>query len=96
MSLSTKIEEEVLESVLEDIKISSDYSLIVFNDDVNTFDHVIDTLIDVCKHSQIQAEQCTHIIHNNGKCSVKTGSFDPLKDMRERICEAGISAEILQ
>lgn len=92
MSLST----EVKEQVLEDIQISSDYNLVVFNDDVNTFDHVIETLIDVCEHTLIQAEQCTHIIHNNGKCSVKSGEFDRLKGMRQRICEAGISAEVLQ
>jgi len=69
--------------------------LIVFNDDVNSFDHVIDTLIKVCKHTQEQAEQCTLIIHHNGKCSVKRGSFEKLQPMRSAICDRGISAEIL-
>lgn len=69
--------------------------LIVFNDDINSFDHVIDTLIKVCKHTQEQAEQCTLIIHHNGKCSVKRGSFEKLQPMRSAICDRGISAEIL-
>jgi len=71
------------------------YNLIVFNDDVNTFDHVTNTLIRICKHTAEQAEQCTWIIHFKGKCTVKSGSFDELKPMRQGICDAGISAEIL-
>lgn len=71
------------------------YDLVVFNDDVNTFDHVINTLMRVCKHTSEQAEQCTTIIHYKGKCKVKSGSFDELKPMRQGICDAGISAEIL-
>ena len=53
--------------------------LIVYNDEVNTFDHVINTLIRVCKHSNEQAQQCTLIIHFKGKCSVKTGPIEKLK-----------------
>jgi ATP-dependent Clp protease adaptor protein ClpS len=68
--------------------------LIVFNDDYNTFDHVIDTLIKICDHSPEQAEQCTLIIHYKGKCTVKHGSYEFLKPMREGICDRGISAEI--
>ncbi|MDN4166385.1 ATP-dependent Clp protease adaptor ClpS [Cytophagales bacterium LB-30] len=71
------------------------YDLVVFNDDVNTFEHVINTLIQVCKHSSEQAEQCTWIIHYKGKCSVKKGSFEELAPMRQGICDKGISAEIL-
>jgi ATP-dependent Clp protease adaptor protein ClpS len=71
------------------------YDLIVFNDDVNTFQHVIQTLIKVCKHTPEQAEQCTMLIHYRGKCTVKMGSFDELKPMRESICEAGIDARII-
>ena len=69
--------------------------LVVFNDDVNTFDHVTRTLIKVCKHTQEQAEQCTLIIHYKGKCQVKNGTFEFLRPMREAICEAGIDARIL-
>lgn len=68
--------------------------LIVHNDDHNTFDHVINTLIKVCKHDVHQAEQCTYIIHFKGKCAVKKGAFRELKPMKEGINEAGISATI--
>jgi ATP-dependent Clp protease adaptor protein ClpS len=81
--------------VLEAIETTDLLDLVVFNDDVNTFDHVIDTLIRVCKHSQEQAEQCTLLIHYKGKCAVKSGSFDFLKPLREAICEAGIDARIV-
>lgn len=54
-------------------------SLVLFNDDVNTFDFVIDTLIDVCGHDQLQAEQCALIVHYKGKCAVKSGSHTELK-----------------
>jgi len=70
-------------------------SLVVFNDDVNTFDWVINTLVEVCDHAPEQAEQCTLIIHFKGKCSVKVGEFDSLVSMRNEICRRGISAEIL-
>jgi len=68
--------------------------LIVFNDDVNTFDHVINTLIRVCKHSMEQAEQCTYLIHYKGKCGVKVGERVKLRPMAQAICEAGIDARI--
>jgi ATP-dependent Clp protease adaptor protein ClpS len=71
------------------------FDLVVFNDDVNTFEHVIRTLIKVCQHTPEQAEQCTYLIHFKGKCTVKTGSFDELRPLREAICEAGIDAKIL-
>ncbi len=70
-------------------------SLVVFNDEVNTFAWVIETLMDVCEHAPEQAEQCTLIIHFKGKCSVKQGEFDSLVSMRNEICRRGISAEIL-
>jgi ATP-dependent Clp protease adaptor protein ClpS len=69
--------------------------LIVFNDEVNTFDHVIQTLIKVCKHTPEQAEQCTWIIHYKGKCTVKVGAFDELAPLRNAICQRGISAEVM-
>lgn len=81
--------------VLEVIETTDLMDLMVFNDDVNTFDHVINTLIKVCKHTQEQAEQCTMLIHYKGKCTVKNGSFEFLKPMRDSICEAGIDARIV-
>jgi ATP-dependent Clp protease adaptor protein ClpS len=69
--------------------------IVVYNDDVNTFDHVIETLIDVCEHHPHQAEQCAMIIHHNGKCTVKTGSLDELKPKCSKLLSAGLSAEII-
>ncbi|WP_338868234.1 ATP-dependent Clp protease adaptor ClpS [Spirosoma sp. SC4-14] len=82
---------DVLDEVIE----TDVHNLVVFNDDVNTFDHVIDTLIDVCHHTPEQAEQCTLLIHYKGKCTVKNGSWEELVPMRNEICRRGISAEVL-
>jgi ATP-dependent Clp protease adaptor protein ClpS len=86
---------EELVGVMEAVETTDLMDLIVFNDDVNTFDHVITTLIRVCQHTPEQAEQCTLLIHHKGKCPVKKGTFDFLKPMCESICEAGIDARIL-
>ena len=80
--------------VLEEILTAEINELVVYNDDVNTFEHVIETLIKICGHTAEQAEQCTLIIHYKGKCSVKNGTFDSLKPLRQGICDRGISAEI--
>jgi ATP-dependent Clp protease adaptor protein ClpS len=71
------------------------FALILHNDDVNTFDHVIDTLIRVCNHTSEQAEQCAILVHYKGKCTVKTGAFDELKPQCTQLLEAGLSAEII-
>ena len=78
--------------VLEELIDQKD--LIVFNDDVNSFDHVIATLIKVCKHTEIQAEQCTWIIHYKGKCQVKRGIYEKLEPICTALLERGLSAEI--
>ena len=88
-------QEEKQETLLEDNDLKDLNDLVVFNDDFNTFEHVINTLVKVCKHTLEQAEQCTWIIHYRGKCSVKKGPFNRLKPMRDSICEAGIDARIL-
>lgn len=88
-------QEQEQTDVLEAVETTDLMDLVVFNDDVNTFDHVIETLIRVCEHTPEQAEQCTLIIHHRGKCTVKTGSFDFLRPMREAICEVGIDARIV-
>jgi ATP-dependent Clp protease adaptor protein ClpS len=93
--MKTAYQHEESVDVLEAVETTDLMDLVVFNDDVNTFDHVIDTLIRVCRHTQEQAEQCTLLVHFKGKCAVKNGSFDFLKPMREAICEAGIDARIL-
>lgn len=68
--------------------------LILFNDDVNTFDHVIETLVRVCQHTYEQAEQCAIIVHFKGKCDVKSGSYQKLEPMCTALLDAGLSAEI--
>jgi ATP-dependent Clp protease adaptor protein ClpS len=83
---------EEVDLVVENVK---PWSLVVFNDDINTFDHVIETLVDVCDHEPTQAEQCAMIIHLKGKCAVNTGEFDELASQRNEICRRGISAEVL-
>jgi ATP-dependent Clp protease adaptor protein ClpS len=93
--MNTSHKEQELIDVLEVIDVTDVKDLIVFNDDFNTFDHVIQTLIRVCKHTTEQAEQCTWLIHYKGKCAVKTGSLEELKPMREAICDAGIDARIV-
>ena len=95
MKFAPEVEIEIKEEVEVDVEAVKLYAIVVFNDEVNTFDHVIDTLIEVCGHSFEQAEQCTLIIHYKGKCSVKNGDFEDLKPIRDAICERGISAEIL-
>ena len=93
--MKPKYQEEESVDVLEAVETTDLMDLVVFNDDVNTFEHVSRTLIKVCKHTPEQAEQCTMIIHYKGKCQVKNGTFDFLRPMREAICEAGIDARIL-
>lgn len=68
--------------------------IVLHNDDVNTFDHVILSLIEVCDHDAIQAEQCAHIVHYNGKCSVKRGTFEQLEPRCTALQERGLSANI--
>lgn len=81
--------------VLDEVVETALHNLVVFNDEVNTFDFVIDTLIDVCEHTPEQAEQCTLLIHYKGKCAVKNGAWDELVPMRNELCRRGISAEVL-
>ena len=91
----TSPKEKELVDVLEATEITDVKDLVVFNDNYNTFEHVIHTLIRVCEHTQEQAEQCTWIIHHKGKCTVKTGAIDVLRPLREAICQEGIDAKIV-
>lgn len=91
--MSTK--EKILEKLLQKEQTVKQYEIVLFNDDVNTFEHVIDTLMDVCEHSPEQAEQCSLIVHYNGKCTVKTGEYNDLKPRCSRLLQAGLNAEIL-
>lgn len=80
--------------VLEETEIADIYDLVVWNDDVNTFEWVIETLIEICGHTYEQAEQCAYIIHFNGKYAVKTGFYEDLKPMCDAITERGIGATL--
>ena len=91
MNTKKKIQEEV--DVLE--KETNLYEIVLFNDEVNTFDFVIDSLIEVCEHTLEQAEQCTLLVHYKGKCAVKTGEYSELKPRCTRLLEKGLSAEIV-
>jgi len=93
--MNLSFQEEELAELVEETVDELLCDLVVFNDDVNTFEHVTNILIKVCKHSSEQAEQCTYIIHFKGKCKVKNGTFTELKPMCENILDAGISASIL-
>lgn len=69
-------------------------SIVVYNDDVNTFDWVIQSLVEVCNHEPLQAHQCAMIVHNNGKCGVKNGGYDELKPKCLELLNRQISAVI--
>lgn len=88
------METEVLKEVNKDEQISDNQSIVIYNDDINTFDWVIESLVVVCDHDYEQAEQCAHIIHYKGKCDVKSGSYDELKPMASELLRRNINAEI--
>ena len=73
---------------------SNENILILYNDEVNTFEHVIETLKDVCNHTIIQAEQCAHIVHYNGSCEVKFGDFESISEMNKILISKGLKSEI--
>ncbi len=87
--------EKVSEKVKVDTKEKQNNEIVLYNDDVNTFDHVIDTLIYACEHTSEQAEQCSLLVHYKGKCTVKTGPYKELEPRCSKLLEAGLSAEIV-
>ena len=91
--MSTK--EEISEELLLEEDTVQQNEIVLFNDEVNTFDHVINTLVSVCEHSPEQAEQCSLIVHYKGKCTVKTGEYEDLKPRCSKLLQAGLSAEIV-
>jgi len=93
VNVDTLIEEEL--DILEKEIIEDTKEIVLYDDDFNTFDFVIESLIKVCQHSAIQAEQCTHIVHYNGKCGVKRGNMSKLKPICSALLERGLTAEII-
>lgn len=92
MAFEHDIEEEVL--VLTKEQEEESRKIVLFNDEVNTFDWVIDSLVKVCRHEPIQAEQCTLIVHFKGKCDVKEGDWETLEPMCTALLDRGLTAEI--
>ncbi|WP_339700403.1 ATP-dependent Clp protease adaptor ClpS [uncultured Marixanthomonas sp.] len=90
MSTKEKLQEDLLVAEQED----KENQIVLFNDEVNTFDHVINMLIYACDHTPEQAEQCAIIVHYKGKCTVKSGAYPDLEPRCTKLLEAGLSAEI--
>lgn len=94
MSIFNQHQTETEELALLEEEIVGLNDLIIYNDDVNTFDFVIKSLIEVCKHEPVQAEQCTFLIHYTGKCGVKRGTAQELRPVCEALLNRGLSAKI--
>ena len=90
MELNTETNEKVESKTINNLR----YSLVLYNDDVNTFDYVINCLIRICEHDLIQAEQCAWLVHNRGKCQVKSGKLSDLKKRLRELTQSGLSAQI--
>lgn len=88
------METDILDKIEEEINEELSKRLIIHNDEVNSFENVINALIDICKHTLDQAEQCTMIIHHKGKCSVKEGDEEMLNNMRRDFVGIGIGATV--
>ena len=85
------LEQEVIEVILKEEALKA---LVLYNDDVNTFEFVTESLIKVCNHQTEQAEQCTYLVHYKGKCVVKNGTYKKLKPLCEALLERGLTAKI--
>jgi len=88
MKEKPKFEEDHL---VKDLEVRS---LTLHNDEVHTFDYVIQALVDICQHDMAQAEQCTMIVHFKGRCSVKEGPFKELKPLKDKLLGKELSATI--
>lgn len=91
--MSTKEKKQEQVDVLE--QHVNQHEIVLHNDDVNTFDHVIDSLIDVCDHTLVQAEQCATLVHYKGKCTVKSGEYKDLEPRCSKLLQLGLSAELV-
>jgi len=87
---SPKINPEAVEETLLD----SGWQIVLYNDEVNSFDWVIVNLMKYCNHNRFQAEQCAWFVHNNGKYAVKNGGYDDLEPVCTALCEKGLSAQL--
>ena len=94
--MSGKEQQEVESDVLEDVMVDEIHTLWLINDDFNTFEFVIDTLIEVCKHSYEQAMQCTLITHNHGKCDILKGYYCELERIATTMFGKGLTVKIVK
>ncbi len=85
------LEQEVIELILKE---EATKTIVLYNDDYNTFEFVTESLIKVCNHQLEQAEQCTYLVHYKGKCAVKHGTLKKLKPMHEALLERGLTSKI--
>jgi len=88
------MEQEEHKSAFQKIKDKNSAYLVLHNDEINTFDFVIDVLIDICDHTELQAEQCALITHHKGKCDIKKGPKTILKPMKDFLIEKGLSVTV--
>jgi ATP-dependent Clp protease adaptor protein ClpS len=86
---------ETLDEVLVEEAVGNNNEIVLYNDDVNTFDHVIESLVKICNHTWEQAEQCAILVHYKGQCTVKTGELPKLKPQCASLQDAGLSAVII-
>ncbi|OYU97165.1 MAG: hypothetical protein CFE21_02420 [Bacteroidetes bacterium B1(2017)] len=86
----TKTEEDV--ALLEET--TEEFQVLLYNDDVNTFDWVIECLIDICSHDELQAEQCALLVHFKGKAVVKKGSLNEMQTICQALCDRDLSAVV--
>ena len=91
--MSAKIEKKSFEEKADNSSMEK-YSLLIYNDDIHSFDYVIESLIEICEHSDVQAEQCTIIAHYKGYSEVKTGSENIVKEMHIGLINKGLKASI--
>lgn len=85
-------EKEELDTLLKE---EQSHTIVLHNDEVNTFDYVINCLIEICEHTLEQAQQCTYLVHYKGKCEVKSGSIDYLIPINNALLKKGLSSEIV-
>lgn len=93
-SIACTTEHDVAEDIALETVTAEGWNLVLYNDEHNTFDHVIDMLISICKHDALQAEQCALMVHFKGKCSVMSGTYDELEPKCTKLLNADLTAEI--
>ncbi len=94
--MHTSYDNDILEDILTDAGTGHGEmsELVVYNDDFNTFDWVIECFVDVLAHTAEQAEQLSLIIHFTGKATVKTAPLEVLRPLKDALVERGLSAVI--